>query len=52
MSPEEAVNQAVANAALEGVELNEEFQATLLLVAKGELDADMLVVRLIGERGK
>ena len=47
MTPEEAVDQAVANARLEGVELSEEFVAVLLGVAKGELDPDVLVAQLV-----
>lgn len=47
MSPEEAVQAAVDNARLEGVELDEEFKAALLLVAKGELGADVLVAQLV-----
>lgn len=47
MSPEEAVKQAVANAALESVELDEAFQAQLLLVAQGEVEADVLVAQLV-----
>lgn len=47
MSPEEAVKQAVANAKLAGVELDDEFKVTLLLVAKEELDGDVLVAQLV-----
>lgn len=47
MSPEEAVKAAAANAALEGVELDDEFRVTLLLVANGQLDGDVLVAQLV-----
>lgn len=47
MSPEEAVQAAVDNARLEGVELDEEFKVMLLLVANGKLDGDVLVAQLV-----
>lgn len=41
------MDQAVANARLEGVELDEEFKIQLLLVANGQLDGDVLVAQLV-----
>ena len=43
------MDQAVANARLEGVELDDKFVAALLRVAKGELDGDVLVAQLVDQ---
>lgn len=47
MSPEEAVSQAVADARLEGIELDEQFQAQLLLVATGVLEPEVLIGQVL-----
>ena len=47
MTPEENVRSVIASARLEGIEVDDEFQGWLLQVARGELDADVLVAQLV-----
>lgn len=49
IDPEAAVRHATANAALEGVELNESQRAALLSVARGERSADDLVAEWVAQ---
>ncbi|MFS0884951.1 antitoxin VbhA family protein [Aeromicrobium sp. 179-A 4D2 NHS] len=49
LSPEQAVRHAVGSAALEGLTITPEFEATLLAVATGERDVDDAVAEIKAE---